>query len=151
MPELRIVDQALWDRVKARQRGLRTQPEFHQRQRPRMLLSHLLTCGCCGGGFSKVSQNHYGCSTARNKGTCSNRLIIRQDELEGMVIGALQSRLMDPALCAEFCEEYTAHRNRLSGEKNAALAAATSELDEPRPADARSSSRRSRTAFRLRK
>ena len=43
-------------------------------------------------------RHHYGCSTARNKGTCENRLTVRQDELEGMVIGALQSRLMDPAL-----------------------------------------------------
>lgn len=54
---LRIVDQELWDRVKARQGALRQLPEFHQKQRPRMLLSYLLTCGCCGGGFSKVSQN----------------------------------------------------------------------------------------------
>ena len=98
MPELRIVDQELWDRVKARQRGLTKLHAFHEKQRPRMLLSYLLTCGCCGGGFSKVSQNHYGCSTARNKGTCDNRLTVRQDELEGLVIGALQSRLMDPAL-----------------------------------------------------
>jgi hypothetical protein len=30
-----------------------------------MLLSYLLKCGCCGGGFSKVSQSHYGCSTAQ--------------------------------------------------------------------------------------
>ena len=37
-----------------------------------------------------------------------------------MVIGALQSRLMDPALCAEFCEEYIRQRNALRGAKNAA-------------------------------
>ncbi|HLS19920.1 MAG TPA: recombinase zinc beta ribbon domain-containing protein [Paracoccaceae bacterium] len=43
----------------------------------------------CGGGFSKISQTHYGCSTARNKGTCDNRLGIRQNELEGLVISAL--------------------------------------------------------------
>ena len=93
-----------------------------------MLLSYLLKCGCCGGGFSKVSQNHYGCSTARNKGTCDNRLTVRQDTLEGLVIGALQSRLMDPALLAEFCDEYTRHLNRLRTEKNASLVAARGEL-----------------------
>ena len=27
------------------------------------------------------------------------------DTLEGLVIGALQSRLMDPTLLAEFCDE----------------------------------------------
>ena len=92
VPELRIVEQDLWDRVKERQRGLRKLPAFHEKPRPRMLLSYLLKCGSCGGGFSKVSQQHYGCSTARNKGTCSNRLTVRQGELEALVIGALQFR-----------------------------------------------------------
>jgi hypothetical protein len=82
----------------------------------------------CGGGFSKVSQNHYGCSTARNKGTCHNRLTVRQDMLEEVVIGALQSRLMDPPLLAEFCGEYTRHLNKLRTQKNASLVAARGEL-----------------------
>lgn len=128
VPELRIIDQDLWDRVKERQGVLRKLPAFHEKQRPRMLLSYLLKCGCCGGGFSKVSQSHYGCSTARNKGTCSNRLVIRQDELEGLVIAALQSRLMDPGLLEEFCEEYTRYLNKVRGEKNATLAAAKAEI-----------------------
>ena len=128
VPELRIIDEDLWERVKERQRGLRKLPSFHEKQRPRMLLSYLLKCGCCGGGFSKVSQNHYGCSTARNKGTCHNRITVRQDTLEGLVIGALQSRLMDPTLLAEFCDEYTRHLNRLRTEKNSSLVAARGEL-----------------------
>ena len=70
-----------------------------------MLLSYLLTCEACGGGFSKISATHYGCSTARNKGTCANRLRIAQNELEDMVLGALQLRLMDPELLKKFCEE----------------------------------------------
>jgi len=128
VPELRIIDDALWEKVKARQKGLRKLPEFHDKQRPRMLLSYLLKCGNCGGGFSKVSEHHYGCSTARNKGTCGNRLTVRQDELEGLVLAALQSRLMDPALCEEFCEEYTRYLNTLRSEKNAGLNAAKAEL-----------------------
>jgi len=35
---------------------------------------------------------------------------------------------MDPALLEEFCEEYTAHLNRLRGEKNAARIGAKAEL-----------------------
>jgi hypothetical protein len=75
-----------------------------------------------------VSQNHYGCSTARNKGTCHNRITVRQDTLEGLVVGAVQSRLMDPTLLAEFCDEYTRHLNRLRTEKNSSLVAARGEL-----------------------
>ena len=130
VPELRIIDQALWDRVKDRQLGLRKERAFHDKQRPRMLLSYLLKCGCCGGGFSKISQSHYGCSTARNKGTCDNRLAIRQDELEGLVLSALQTRLMDPALCEEFCAEYTRFLNELRSEKNASLIAAKAEHEK---------------------
>lgn len=128
VPELRIIDQDLWQRVKERQQGLRKLPSFHGKQRPRMLLSYLLKCSCCGGGFSKVSQTHYGCSTARNKGTCGNRLTVRQNSLESLVIGALQSRLMDPALLAEFCNEYTRHLNKLRNAKNASLGVARGDL-----------------------
>ena len=132
VPELRIVNQELWEKVKTRQQNLRHLPEFHERQRPRKLLSYLLKCGCCGGGFSKVSAAHYGCSAARNKGeaVCSNRAVIRQDELEGLVLAVLQKRLMDPALLEEFCDEYTKHLNRLRSEKNAGLAAANAELSK---------------------
>ena len=129
VPELRIVDDELWTKVKARQQGLRKRSTFFDKQRPRMLLSYLLKCGVCGGGFCKISADRYGCSTARNKGTCDNRRSVRQSELEGLVLSALQSRLMDPALLAEFCEEYTAHVNRLRSEKNASRAAAQSELE----------------------
>ena len=128
VPELRIIDQELWDRVKVRQQGLRRARDFHEKRRPRMLLSFLLRCGVCGGGFSKVSEKHYGCSTARNKATCDNRLTVRQVELEGLVLSALQERLMEPALLEEFCEEYRTHLNRLRGEKNASRSAAKAEL-----------------------
>ena len=83
---MKVQWQVMWDKVKDRQAGLRKHRDFHERQRPRMLLSGLLKCACCGGGFSKVSQHHYGCSTARNKGTCENRLTIRQDKLEALIV-----------------------------------------------------------------
>ncbi|WP_287205893.1 zinc ribbon domain-containing protein [Mesorhizobium sp.] len=79
---------------KSAQQGQRHQLVFYERQRLRMLLSYLLKCGCCGG-LSKVSQSRYGCSIARNKGTCTDRLTVRQKELEGLVIAALQSRLRE--------------------------------------------------------
>ncbi|MEG4641399.1 hypothetical protein VB636_00630, partial [Paracoccus sp. APAP_BH8] len=31
-------------------------------------------CACCGGGYSAISKELIGCSTARNKGTCDNRM-----------------------------------------------------------------------------
>lgn len=44
-------------------------------RRPAYLLSGLLKCGVCSSGFSKISQSHYGCSAARNKGIIARAFI----------------------------------------------------------------------------
>ncbi len=119
VPELRIIDQDLWDQVKEKQGEIRKQhTQFWGKQRPKNLFSYLLKCECCGGGYSKVSQDRYGCSTARNKGTCDNRLTIKQDKLEEAVLNALKEHLMDEELCKVFCEEYTRHINELRSQHN---------------------------------
>lgn len=119
VPEMRIIDQDLWDKVKEKQGEIRKQhTEFWGKQRPKNLFSYLLKCDCCGGGYSKVSKDLYGCSTARNKGTCDNKLTIRQDELESSVLNALKDHLMDEELCKVFCDEYTRHMNELRSKHN---------------------------------
>ncbi|MEM1150143.1 MAG: recombinase family protein [Pseudomonadota bacterium] len=129
VPELRIIDQELWDKAKARQGALTTKKTtFWTKQRPKYLLSGLLTCGSCGGGFSMVSKTQLGCSTARNKGTCSNRLTIKREDLEADLLHALQEHLMDPELCAVFCKAYTAEMNRLRREAVSATAGQEREL-----------------------
>ncbi|MBT6826964.1 MAG: recombinase family protein [Rhodospirillales bacterium] len=121
VPLLRIVEQNLWDRVKERQssthrrvctktNGVRSE----RARRPRYLLSGLLKCGSCGGGFSKISQHHYGCSTARNKGTCDNLLTIRRDTIEESVLGGLKDQLMHPDAYKEFVAEFNREFNRLA-------------------------------------
>eukprot|EP00820_Chromera_velia_P001549 Cvel_2793.t1-p1 / transcript=Cvel_2793.t1 / gene=Cvel_2793 / organism=Chromera_velia_CCMP2878 / gene_product=hypothetical protein / transcript_product=hypothetical protein / location=Cvel_scaffold113:1595-3097(-) / protein_length=501 / sequence_SO=supercontig / SO=protein_coding / is_pseudo=false len=130
-PELRIVEQALWDQVKAHQKSLEhSKAGFWSAQRPKGLLSGITKCGCCGGGYSKISATHVGCSTARNKGTCHNRMSMKLEKLEEMVIGALRERLMDRELCEEFCAEYTAHLNRLRMERNANIAGYRAEWEK---------------------
>ena len=124
VPGLRIVDQQLWDAVKARQANLDRQQApsdeakpFWSKQRPRYLFSGLMHCGACDGGFSKVSKDHFGCSTARNKGptACTNLRTIRRDRLESVVLDGLRERLMDPVLFQEFAAAFTAEWNRLQG------------------------------------
>ncbi len=82
-----------------------------------------MRCGVCGGGFSKISAAHFGCSTARNKGesVCANRLTIRRDTLEATVMHGLRNRLMDPVLFKAFAEEFTAEWNRLQADAGANL------------------------------
>jgi site-specific DNA recombinase len=78
VPELRIIDQPLWDAVKARQTANAVEGDgigMWDRRRPRHLLSGLMVCGECGGGYSKVAPSRFGCSSARNKGesVCRNK------------------------------------------------------------------------------
>ena len=122
LPEFRIIDQELWDSAKARQKALdKKGGHLCKKNRPKYLLSNLLKCGSCGGGYSMVSQKHVGCSDARNKGTCDNRLTMKREALEQAVLNALQNHLMEPELCKVFCEEYTRHLNDLRKSKNASI------------------------------
>ncbi len=128
VPELRIIDQGLWDAVKNRQAGLRKKSALWQTNRARHLFSYLIKCGECGGGCSIVSTGRIGCSNARNKGTCSNKQTIKRDVLEEAVLGSLREHLMDDELCKVFCEEYTRHMNELTKRHNASLQAYEREL-----------------------
>lgn len=90
MPELRILDDELWQAVKDRQKAVKlnrsddgeTKNHFQERRRPKYLFSGLTKCACYGGCYSMISADLVGCSTARNKGTCDNRRNIRRDQFE---------------------------------------------------------------------
>ena len=134
VPELRIIEQDLWNRIKARQEAIKVERStgkpnrLHERQRAKYLFSGLTRCACCGGGYSMISQTLVGCSTARNKGTCNNRLNIRRDGLEKRVLNGLKGHLMDPELFAIFCEEFTRRMNERRMEARAAIDAAHAEI-----------------------
>jgi site-specific DNA recombinase len=144
VPDLRIVDQGAWEAVKARQAIMKrnTRPDlqkmdapaspvgrpFWAQQRPRYLLSGLMRCGACGGAYSKISKNLFGCAAARNKGICGNRLNIRVEAVESEVLDGLKTRLMDPALFKFFCDEFVRETNRLIQGQQSAYHAAEAEL-----------------------
>jgi site-specific DNA recombinase len=125
VPHLRIIDDPLWESVKERQQHSRSRVVTRDKgirseraRRPNYLLSGLLKCGACGGGFSKISQSHYGCSTARNKGTCDNLLTVRRDKLEATVLDGLRHQLMHPELVTAFVDEFRREMNRQRAEED---------------------------------
>lgn len=137
VPELRILDDELWNAAKARQTAIKirrgddgreAENHFRDRRRPKYLFSGLTKCGCCGGGYAMISADLVGCSTARNKGTCDNRKNIRRDRLEERVLNALRHHLMDPTLFKEFCDEFTREMNRLRMEGRASIEVAQTEV-----------------------
>jgi len=75
-----------------------------------------------------ISTNLMGCSTARNKGTCSNRVNSRRDAFETRVLDALRRHIMDPELFKTFCEEFTPEVNRTRIEARTTLQAARTEV-----------------------
>ncbi len=120
VPQLRIVDDEQWAGVKARQGEVSrplTDPHIttplNDTHRPRFLLSGLLSCGVCGGGYTITAKDRYGCARRGRQGTCSNSRGIQRQELERRILEGLQESLVTPDLVAEFILEYTAEWNRL--------------------------------------
>ena len=120
VPHLRIVPQDLWDAVKARQQLItrntrpdRRQQDFWTHQRPRYLLSGLMKCGACGSSYTKYGKNRFACAALHDRGTCSNRLTVRGDEVEAAILDGLKSRLLQADLFEEFAREFTAEHVEL--------------------------------------
>jgi hypothetical protein len=135
VPDLRIVDDDVWNRVKARQQELaheigRTEggQALNRAHRRRFLLSGLLKCGACGGGYTIVAQDRYGCATRRSKGTCSNSATITRRQIEARVLSGLKDKLMAPELVRTFIEEFQAEVNHLQAERQAKMNAKRSRL-----------------------
>ena len=87
-----------------------------------------MRCGVCGGGYHKISATLFGCAAARNKGTCDNRLNIRVEALDEIVLSGLKGRLMNPEVYQEFLAAYIAERNTILAQRNAQYIAAEAEL-----------------------
>ncbi len=101
-PELQIIGNELWQRV--RQRFARLKSAYPTPFRPgllpraatsRYLFSGILKCGKCGANLVIVTGHgpgrhpKYGCSQHHNRGACSNRLLERQDWLEKKLLSEL--------------------------------------------------------------
>jgi len=105
VPELRIVSDNLWNKVQSKKSEYRNHP-FHKSRRAKHLLSGLLSCGECDGGFTVVATGRYGCCTRREKGTCNNNRRISVEEVERRVLDGIQDRLLNPIYLTEFVDEF---------------------------------------------
>ena len=131
MPELRIIDDSLWQAVKARQAATRRtmQTGIVRARRPKYLFSGLTRCAICGGGFILSSRDHLVCFNARSRGTCTNRRRIKRQEVEARVLRAMRERFFERGAFAEFCAGFTEEMNRLRREQRAGLSATNRELE----------------------
>jgi site-specific DNA recombinase len=103
VPHLRIIDDGLWQEVKRRQEKTAFEMgrdesgnALNRAHRRRFLLSGLLTCGCCGAGYTIMAKDRYGCAGRRSKGTCANVRTISRHEIEARILKALKQNLLTP-------------------------------------------------------
>ena len=130
VPHLRIIDDALWATVKARQDAIRReQPRGAVKgQRPKYLLSGLTKCAICGAGFSVVTKNVLMCFNTRNKETCTNRRRVRRDDIEGRVLSAMRQQLLAPGRLQRFTAGYSEAMEEWRREQRAGAAGHKHEL-----------------------
>jgi site-specific DNA recombinase len=120
VPELRIVDDGLWQQVKNRQDKIAATPgveklkapQFWTKRRAQHLLTGKCICGACRANYVGVGKDYLGCSSARGAGTCENRQLIRRTVLDDLIFGALKERMMSPELTAEFIAAFHEEENR---------------------------------------
>ena len=131
VPDLRIVDDELWQSVRERQgeiaekfvnvaEGVRKhhrKNKLNGARRPKSLLSGLVFCGCCGGPYSLRGADRFACSNHISKGSCSNSRGIAREDLERRVLAGLKDRLMAPEIVEEAMRAYAEETNRLNRER----------------------------------
>lgn len=105
VPHLRIIDDALWDRVHARfaaNAGVR--PE--RQRRPKHLLSGLGQCGVCGAPWTKRCSDFWGCSRFANGRGCDNHRLIGTRQYEKRVLADLKANMLAPDVVAAYVRTY---------------------------------------------
>ncbi|MDX2265916.1 MAG: recombinase family protein [Hyphomicrobiales bacterium] len=126
VPELRIIEDDLWDAVKARQvtatKSLE-QPIASKGEglkglnRQTHIFSGLLVCGCCKGSYTIRGRDRYACANHYARGTCGNKLGIARQDIEERVLSGLKHRLVSCEAVAEAVRAFHEETNRLNRDR----------------------------------
>jgi site-specific DNA recombinase len=104
-PELQIISDELWEKVRERERVVRAELKNGNLVRGRLpgyqskhLFSGFMKCGTCGGGIAVVSAGRaagprYGCRRAKREYTCDNAIEMKLSTLEERLLEKLQAEL----------------------------------------------------------
>jgi DNA invertase Pin-like site-specific DNA recombinase len=147
--ELRIVDQALWDRVAARRlvvrqllqsRSAGTGPALMRGRHAALFSSHLFSgfmkCAECHGAVVVVTGGYgsprYGCRNSWRNGVsaCGNRLTIRAKVADAHLLAGLRRELLDPAAVRYVAEALTSALNQQIDERPRLLTETRSARDQ---------------------
>ena len=149
VPDLRIVEDDLWQQVKARQDNLSkahdrekaTTPNgfdrAHGARRRKYLLSGLMECGLCGGNLIVAGAGRsrgYYCANHKQKGAsvCSGMPGVRQRDIEPFVLDAFKHQLMTDAAYERFRAEVKAAMEARRASAREALSVLDTQIAEAR-------------------
>lgn len=107
VPELRIVSDEDWNAVQTMLGIVQTRrPE--KSRRPKHMLSGIVRCGVCGGAWTIIGTERWGCSRHREGGpaACGNNRSISTGQMEARVLHGLQQHMLDPDLIEIYVREY---------------------------------------------
>jgi site-specific DNA recombinase len=128
-PDLRIIDQKLWDAVQARLALLKQKYAGGRQKggltfkRAPYLLSGILVCAACGAPMSMnggSNGRYYRCQTNKTKGTCSFDMNVREDNARTKILAAVRDHLLSPEGVAHtrkrIAEELRDYSNKIAAE-----------------------------------
>ncbi|MCW6512613.1 recombinase family protein [Lichenifustis flavocetrariae] len=119
-PQLRIVDDELFQAVAERQAERRTGPHSRVTPGPKRMLSGLLKCAACGSGIVSAGSDHgrpvAQCTRVRESGDCKNKRKVYLDVIEEAVVHGLRDYLRHPKVITDAVREYHAERRRLAAQ-----------------------------------
>lgn len=131
-PDLRIISEELWHARCERMREVALKSDGHTNKRaggaaPKYLFSGMLKCDQCDSNYSLVGKNLYGCSRHWNRGetACRNRLTVRKDVVESVLLSGIKDHLLAPGAMQEFLREC----NALMGEMETSFAAERRQIE----------------------
>jgi DNA invertase Pin-like site-specific DNA recombinase len=135
-PEWAIIKAALWKRVQARLNANKNRTKDARLQsggKAVYLLSGLLKCSKCGAHFVMDSTTHYRCGSVVDGKACSNRIRVRRDLAEQVVLQPIVDELLAPDMVDEMTKEMRAYyekRMAANKAKHAKVPAEVQELDK---------------------
>ncbi len=129
VPDLRIIDQELWDAMRAEmeRRPISGEPEQEHsdksqsptgRPRKKHLLSGLIKCSYCGSNYTISGKNCYRCALHKERGTCGNTLSVRKGALEHAAMSVLQYHLLTEEHATIFAETFNREVTRITGQQS---------------------------------
>ena len=124
MPELRLIDDALWNLVKARQTrrqhevgdAIRRKLKRSTGRAARHLFSSILKCKVCGSNYVLADRWFYACSGYVNGKVCTNDQRFRRDLMQDKLLAAIRNELLSDATIERFKAKLLRRLRRPAGD-----------------------------------